>query len=255
MNPTLNEKVFRVSREDYYETQSMTVKGTALKTLLLLGFIVFAATTTWRMYYQATNPNSYTIWTWGGAIVAFILALLISFKPKRARILSPIYAVAEGLFLGGVSAMYNNIFANPQTGENAFPNLISSAVIITILCAIVMAIIYSQRIIKVNGKFTKILSVALISILAFYLIGFILSLFKVDLSLIYGNSLLSIAINIVIVLVAAFSLLTDYHFIEEASLQGAPKYMEWYGAFGLIVTLVWLYLEILKLLSKINSRN
>ena len=246
-NPVLNDAIFR--REvTISQNGVMTVKGTLTKALLLLILVIAAGAYTWKIYYDAINPVSIAGWMWGGLIVGLISAIVISFKPKTAPFLSPIYAVAEGLVLGAVSAMYNNAFA--QTA----PNIVSNAVALTLLCAFIMLTVYRRGLVKVNGTFMRVLSVSLTTILVFYLGGMILSLFGVDMSLLYGNSPLSIGISCVIVGVAAFSLLADYKFIEDAAAAGAPKQMEWYGAFGLMVTLVWLYLEILRLLGKVNSR-
>ncbi len=246
-NPVLNDAIFR--REAAASQNGvMTVKGTVTKALLLLVLVVAAGAYTWKMFYEAIDPSSVTGWMWGGLIVGLISAMVISFKPKTAPFLAPVYAAAEGLVLGAVSAVYNNAFA-----ETA-PNIVTNAVLLTLLCAFIMLTVYRSGLIKVNGTFMKVLSISLITILVFYLGGMILSLFGVDMSLLYGNSLLSIGISCVIVGVAAFSLLADYKFIEDASAAGAPKQMEWYGAFGLMVTLVWLYLEILKLLGKVSSK-
>lgn len=246
-NPVLNNTIFR--REAVASHNGvMTVKGTLTKALLLLILVAAAGAYTWKLFYQAVNPATAVTWMWGGLIVGLVSALVISFKPKTAPFLAPIYAAAEGMVLGVISAVYNSAFA-----ETA-PNIIINAVMLTLLCAFIMLTVYRSGIIKVNGTFMRVLSVSMITICVYYLGGMILSLFGVDMSMLHGSSPLSIGISIVIVAVAAFSLLADYKFIEDASAAGAPKQMEWYGAFGLMVTLVWLYLEILKLLGKLNSR-
>lgn len=250
MNPVFSEKIFRNSATTANQADVMTVKGTLMKSLLLLIMVIAGAAYTWKIFYESTDPLSVKGWMIGGLIVGFILAMIISFVPKYAPFLSPIYAAAEGLALGGISAMYNNLFA--QTA----PNIVMNAVGLTLLCTLVMLLIYRTGIVKVNGTFMKVMTIALTTILIYYLGIIILSLFGVNLSMLTGNTPLSIGISIIIVGVAAFSLLMDFNFIEKASEQGAPKYMEWYGAFGLMVTLVWLYLEILKLLAKFaGSRN
>ena len=247
-NPVLNENVFRRENVAYSNTGVMTVGGTATKTLLMLLMVIAGAAYTWKLYYNAINPQSITGWMFGGLIVAFILAMIISFKPKTAPFLAPIYAAGEGLALGGISAIFNEQFALTA------PNIVINAVALTLVTALVMFTVYRSGLIKVNGTFMKVLSIALISIMVFYLGSWIVSLFGVNLSMLHNSSPLSIGISLVIVAVAAFSLLMDYNFIEQASAMGAPKQMEWYGAFGLMVTLVWLYLEILKLLGKVSSR-
>lgn len=247
-NPVLSEQIFKKSAQAD-STGVMTVGGTATKTLLLLLMVIAGAAYTWKIYYEAINPASIQGWMIGGAIGGFILAMIISFSPKTAPFLSPIYAAAEGLFLGGISALFNNSFAATA------PNIVINAVILTMLTAVIMFTIYRTGIIKVNGTFMKVMTIALITIMVFYLGSFLLGLFGVNVSILHDSSPLSIGISVVIVAVAAFSLLMDYAFIEKASAAGAPKYMEWYGAFGLVVTLVWLYLEILKLLAKTSNRN
>lgn len=247
-NPVLNENVFRKENVAYSNSQVMTVGGTATKTLLMLLMVIAGAAYTWKLYYNAVNPQSITGWMFGGLITAFILAMIISFKPKTAPFLAPIYAAGEGLALGGISAVFNEQFALTA------PNIVTNAVALTLVTALVMLTVYRSGIIKVNGTFMRVLSVAMISIMVFYLGSWIVSMFGVNLSMLHNSSPLSIGISLVIVAVAAFSLLMDYEFIRKASAAGAPKYMEWYGAFGLTVTLVWLYLEILKLLAKFSNR-
>ena len=249
-NPVLSEKIFRGANATS-NSQTMTINGTLTKTLLLVLMVAVAAAYSWKVFYTSVDPMGSTFITLmlGGVIVAFILAMIIAFKPNLAQYLSPVYAVGEGLAIGGISAMVNLQFA-----EKA-PNIVINAVALTLITAIIMLVIYRFRIIKVNAKFHRIIYVALISILVFYITTMLLGFFGIDVRALTNNSPLAIGINVIIAGVAAFSLLTDYDFIEKASYNGAPKYMEWYGAFGLVVTLVWLYLEILKLLSKVNSRN
>lgn len=247
-NPVLNQEIFRKQNYAYANTGVMTVGGTATKTLLLLLMVIAGAAYTWKLYYNAVNPQSITGWMFGGLIAAFVMAMIISFKPKMAQYLSPVYAAAEGLALGGISAIFNEQFALTA------PNIVTHAVALTLVTALVMLTVYRSGLIKVNGTFMKVLTIALVSIMVFYVGSWIVSLFGVNLSMLHNNSPLSIGISIVIVAVAAFSLLMDYEFIRQASAAGAPKYMEWYGAFGLTVTLVWLYLELLKLLAKFSSR-
>lgn len=247
-NPVLNETIFRREAAASYNGV-MTVKGTMTKALLLLILVGAAGAYTWKLFYEAVNPATAVTWMWGGLIVGLVSALIITFKPKVAPYLAPVYAAAEGMVLGVISAVYNSAFA-----ETA-PNIVINAVLLTLLCAFIMLTVYRSGIIKVNGTFMRVLSVSLITITVYYIGSMLLSMFGVDMSILHGSSPLSIGISILIVGVAAFSLLADYKFIEDASAAGAPKQMEWYGAFGLMVTLVWLYLEILKLLGKLNSRD
>lgn len=248
-NPVLNDKVFRQSESERASSAVMTVKGTMTKTLLLLLMVAAGAAYTWKVFYESLDPSSVTAYMYGGLFGGFILAMIVSFVPKTAPYLTPFYAAGEGLFLGGISAMFNTAFA-----ETA-PNIIFNAVALTLLTAVVMFTIYRKEIIKVTDKFRKVILISLTTILIYYVVCMILRLCGVNLDVLYGGNILSIVISIVIVGVAAFSLLLDFDFITKASQMGAPKYMEWYGAFGLVVTLVWLYLEILKLLSKFANRN
>ena len=248
-NPVLNENIFRKQSVAYAQSDVMTVGGTATKTLLMLLMVVAGAAYTWKLYYNAVNPQSVTGWMMGGLIGAFVLAMIISFKPKTAPFLAPIYAAGEGLALGGISAIFNEQFALTA------PNIVINAVALTMVTAIVMFTVYRSGLVKVNSTFMKVIHIALISIMVFYLGSWLLSLFGVNLAMLHNSSPLSIGISLVIVGVAAFSLLMDFEFINKASAAGAPKYMEWYGAFGLTVTLVWLYLELLKLLAKFANRD
>ena len=242
-NPVLTEKIFREASADH-ASGVMTIGGTAVKSLVLVLMVLAGASYTWKVFYEAINPASVNPWMWGGAIGGFITAIIISFKPNLAQYLAPLYALLQGLFLGAISAMFNQAFA-----ESA-PGIVMNATLLTIITAMVMLLIYRSRIIKVDGKFTRIMIIAVGAIAFYYFINIILSLFGVNLTMLHNSGPLSIVISIVIVFVAAFSLLLDFNFIEKASAAGAPKYMEWYAAFGLMVTIIWLYLEMLRLLAK-----
>jgi len=243
-NPVLSEKIFKTNQATSASTGTMTVKGTATKSLVLILMILAGAMYTWKIAYEAINPASLQPWMWGGVIGGFVVAMIISFKPIWAQYLAPIYAVLEGLFLGAISAVFSQAFATTA------PGIVMNATLLTILTAVVMLIIYRTNLIKVDGKFAKIMTIAIGAIALYYIVSMVLSLFGVNLTMLHNSGPLSIGISLVIIGVAAFSLLMDYEFIVRASESGAPKYMEWYGAFGLMVTLVWLYLEILKILAK-----
>ncbi len=246
-NPILSEKVFREASVNTYEG-TMTAKGTAIKSLVLIFMVLAGASYTWKVFSDTLNPALVTPWMWGGMIGGLITGLIINFKPKLAQYLSPVYAVLQGLFLGAISAIYNNAFS-----ESA-PGIVMNATLLTIVTALAMFLIYRSNIIKVDGRFARIITVAIGAIMFYYIVSIILGLLGVNLTMLHNSSPLSIGISLVIVVVAAFSLLVDFEFITRASQSGAPKYMEWYGAFALMVTLIWLYLEILKLLAKVASR-
>jgi uncharacterized YccA/Bax inhibitor family protein len=227
----------------------MTVKGSVIKTFLLIAMTIFAASFTWYTVFAANNPAAVLPWLWGGLIGGIVFALIICFAPKTSPYLAPLYAAAEGFALGAISAFFEGAFAE------VLPGIVLTAVSITLLTALVMLFCYQTRLIKVTNKLRSVIVIATVSIGVFYLVIIVLNLFKVATPFYHDSSLLSIGISAVIVVVAALNLLLDFDFIEKGSQMGAPKYMEWYGAFGLLVTLVWLYLEILRLLAKIASRN
>jgi uncharacterized YccA/Bax inhibitor family protein len=214
----------------------------------LLLMVMASAMYTWNLVTPETMSTANTIMI-TGAIGGFVLALVMIFKPTWSPYIAPAYAILEGLFIGGVSAFFNEMF------KDSYPNIILHAVGLTMGVALAMFLLYSFRIINVTDRLRSIVMSATMGIGLFYLIVWVLSLFGVDMGFAFDSSPLSIGISLFIVGIASFNLLLDFDSIEKAAEMGAPKYMEWYGAFGLLVTLVWLYLEILKLLSKLNSRD
>jgi len=248
-NPVFKERVFA---RDYNATSEvMTVNGTINKTALMLLLVVAGAVYTWNKFIAASgNGAEYGMqavlpWLAVGGIGGFITVLITVFRPQSSGISAPIYAVFEGLLLGGLSAIF----------EMQYPGIVMRAVALTIAVFAAMLFFYRSGIIKVTNKFMMGVFAATAGIALVYLVSFIGSFFGMNTSFLYGNSNLSIGISLVVVAVAALNLILDFAFIERASASGAPKYMEWYGAFGLMVTLIWLYLEILRLLSKLGSRN
>lgn len=248
-NPTLTEKIFDKSlHENAKAFGVMSIRGTLNKFGFLLVMVMAAAMYVWNLHEEGNiaTANAYMI---GGAIGGFVLALVMMFKPNWAGYIAPAYGILEGLFIGGISAFFNEMFAK------SYPNLILHAVGLTMGVALAMFLLYSFRIINVTDRLRSIVMSATMGIGLFYLIVWVLGLFGVDMGFAFDSSPLSIGISLFIVGIASFNLLLDFDSIEKAAEMGAPKYMEWYGAFGLLVTLVWLYLEILKLLSKLNSRD
>lgn len=248
-NPVFKERVF--TRDYNASGEVMTVNGTINKTALMLLLVVAGAVYTWNKFFAAGgNGAEYGMqavlpWLAVGGIGGFITVLITVFRPQSSGISAPIYAVFEGLLLGGLSAIF----------EMQYPGIVMRAVALTIAVFAAMLFFYRSGIIKVTNKFMMGVFAATAGIALVYLVSFIGSFFGMNTSFLYGNSNLSIGISLVVVAVAALNLVLDFAFIERASASGAPKYMEWYGAFGLMVTLVWLYLEILRLLSKLASRN
>ena len=241
-NPALKERTFTDIRAAAGEP-AMTLQGTATKSLLLVLLTVFSASFTWNAVASG-NVGILLPATLIGGIGGFIVALITVFKPKLSPYTGPIYAALEGLLLGGVSAMYNARFAG----------LPAQAVALTFGVFIALLIVYRTGLIRATENFRLGVVAATGGIMVMYLISFVLGFFGVRMSFLHDSSPLSIGISLVIVVVAALNLVLDFDFIEKGVEHRAPKYLEWYAAFGLLVTLVWLYLEMLRLLSKLQGR-
>lgn len=243
-NPTLTEKMFQSSltadRQDI-----MTVRGTLNKFGFMFLMVMASAFFTWYSFGKGVDVSPYM---WTGAIGGLVVALVIIFKKTWAPYLAPAYALLEGLFVGAISAYYNYAFA-----EKA-PFIITQAVGLTFGVAIAMFVLYNMRIIRATETFKSVIITATAGIAIFYLITIVLRFFNIDIPFIHQGSTFGIIFSLIVVAIAALNLILDFDMIEKGSDAGAPKYMEWYGAFGLLVTIVWLYLEILRLLGKLNSR-
>lgn len=239
-NPVFNSNTFSQPIGVGYG-EAMTINGTIHRTGILLLLALVAALFTWNQVAQGEAVGGYVmIGVFGG----FIVALITSFKAQWAAFTAPIYALLEGLFLGGVSAMINM----------AYPGIAIQAVALTFGTCFCMLLAYRSGLIRATEKFKIGVFAATGAIALFYLVMMVLGLFHVQIPLIFGSSPIGIAFSLVVVVIAALNLVLDFDFIEQGAMRGAPKYMEWYGAFGLMVTLVWLYLEILRLLSKLRDR-
>jgi uncharacterized YccA/Bax inhibitor family protein len=246
-NPTLSEKIFSRSMSPA-NADVMTVRGSIQKFGFLLLMVAAGAAYNWKLYSEFKFPTMITL-LWVGLIGGLISALIISFKPTTARWLSPAYGLLEGLVLGGLSAIINDQF------KTKYPGIVLQAVMLTFAVAFAVFLLYNFRIIRPTQKFKAVIIGATLGIGLFYLVWMVLSLFHVNLSFMSWNdaSPLGIGINLFVVAIAALSLILDFEQIEVGAQMGAPKYMEWYGAFGLLVTMVWLYIQILKLLSRFAS--
>ncbi len=220
----------------------MTIDGTVNKSFITLAILLGAAFVTWSMFFNGQNVTPFMI---GGAIGGLVVALIVSFKATTAPYLVPVYAALEGMFLGGLSATYESLY----NGITLQASLLTMCVFVALLLA------YKARIIKATENFKLGVFAATAGIMLLYLASFVLGFFGITIPYLHDNSLIGIGISLVIVVVAALNLVLDFDFIESGAQQGAPKYMEWYGAFGLMVTLVWLYIEMLRLLAKIASRD
>ena len=217
--------------------ETMTVSGTINKSFLMLILLIASAAVTWSM----TNPIVFAI---GGAIVGFILVLIAAFKPQYSGFLAPGYAIFEGLFIGGISSIF----------EVMYPGIVIQAVSCTFVTFMVCFGLYKYEIVKVTEKFKSVVLAATLAIATYYLFSWLLSMFTSFQPVHHGNSMFSIGISAFVIVIAALNLFLDFDQIEKGVQQKMPKYMEWYGAMGLMITLVWLYIEFLRLLSKLNRK-
>lgn len=238
-NPVLNDSTFR---EATSTGARMTLSGTVNATLMLTGLLMVSAMFTWNK--MATDPGGAMPWMIGGIIGGLVMALVTVFKKEWSAITGSLYALAEGLFLGAVSAMY----------EAQFQGIVLQAVLLTggALTALLGA--YRMGWIKATENFRLGVAAATGGIFLVYLLTWVLGFFGVQIPFIHESGLLGIGFSLFVVTIAALNLVLDFDFIENGCAAGAPKYMEWFAAFGLLVTLVWLYLEILRLLSKLARR-
>lgn len=242
-NPTLNDKVFRGLPGALGET--MTLEGTVNKTGILLLCAIGTAAWTWHLARNPeTLPMTYLLLL-VGVFGGLIFALVTTFKKTWAPVTAPAYALLEGLALGGISAAF----------EQRYPGIAIESVCLTFGTLMVLLMAYRSGMIRVTQKFRLGVVAATGAIFLFYLAEMILGFFGIHFATINGSGPIGIGISLVIVCVAALNLVLDFDFIESGVAAGAPKYMEWYGAFGLMVTLVWLYLEMLRLLAKMRSRD
>jgi uncharacterized YccA/Bax inhibitor family protein len=238
-NPAFSNSAFARATAAMPQTEPMTVAGTINRAIVLLAIVIGAAYVTWTATYQEPPP------TWiqpaliasliGGLVIAFVTI----FKPNIAHITAPLYAVCEGALLGIISALFNQ----------AYPGIVVQAVGATLGVFVVMLVLYRAGVIKVTQRFRMIIVGATFGILGFYLVTWIVSLFGVNTDMLFVSGPLAIGISVVIVIIAALNLALDFDFIEAGASAHAPARMEWYAAFGLLVTLIWLYLEILRLLA------
>jgi uncharacterized YccA/Bax inhibitor family protein len=237
-NPALNQKTFQ--NLEAVSGEKMSISGTVNKTLISLFILIATAAWVWsNTKMGAVNPV-----VWLGAFAGFIVAIVTCFKQQWAPITTPIYAALEGLFIGGISAIF----------EMQFPGIVIQAVSLTFGTLFCLLVAYQTKLIKVTQNFRMGIVAATGAIALIYIVTIILGFFGVRIPFIHGSGWMGIGFSLFVVTIAALNLVLDFDFIERGSEMGAPKYMEWYGAFGLLVTLVWLYIEILRLLSKIYRR-
>ena len=233
-NPFMKEEKFsNILDASSISEGTMTVSGAVNKTLILTGLLLFTS------FLSFTMPNM--VFLWVGAIGGFIAAFAAAFKPHLSRYLAPAYAILEGLCVGTISAVYAASFAG----------IVFNAFISTVGILVAMLFIYKSRIIEVTQKFRMGVIVATASIALVYLASMILRMFGIEMPYLHEGGTLGIAISVGVIVVATLNLMLDFDNIEKGAQYNAPKYMEWYSAMGLLITLVWLYLELLRLLAKI----
>jgi uncharacterized YccA/Bax inhibitor family protein len=251
-NPSMNEDTYDKFEQagHFGQTQmeqsshAMTVEGTATKAGILLAICFVVAAISWNLIF-ITSPTWGLGLVFGGLIGGFILSLVLMFKPQKSPILAPLYAVMEGLFLGGISSVINRIY----------PNIVPQAVVLTLGTLATMLALYRFKIIQVTQKFLIGVVAATGGIAIVYLTSMLSRMFTGSpLPFIHESSWFGIGFSLFVVVIAALNLVLDFHFTEEGARRKLPKFMEWYNAYGLLVTLVWLYLEILRLLMKLARR-
>jgi uncharacterized YccA/Bax inhibitor family protein len=239
-NPALSADTFtsipRTSSENV-----MTIGGTVNKTAFALAILFVAATYVWSQGVAGALPTGLI---WGGFIGGFVVALVTVFKQTWAPYTTPLYAGLEGLALGGISFIF----------EQQYPGIVSQAIFLTFGTLGGLLLAYRSGVIRATENFKLGVVAATGGIGLVYFLSFILGFFGIDIPLIHSSGTFGILFSLFVVVIAALNLVLDFDFIEEGAERGAPQYMEWYGAFGLLVTLVWLYLEILRLLAKLRSR-
>ncbi len=252
-NPVLQASTFQPSIAANYSGETMSIHGTVNKTLISLILLFIAAFYTWSLFFSSVAAHPYEvgqsvsslkIYLWGGMIGGLITAMIIIFKKTWAPLLVPVYAIMEGLCLGALSATF----------EVRFPGIVIQAVSLTFFTLLALLFIYKSGMIKVTDKFKLGVTAATGGIALFYLTQMVLGFFSVHIPYIHEGGFIGIGFSLFVIIVASLNLVMDFDFIEKQADHRAPKYMEWVGAFGLLVTLIWLYLEFLRLLSKLQGR-
>jgi uncharacterized YccA/Bax inhibitor family protein len=244
-NPALRSDVFTAEgRAVGYGPESMTVQGTATKALALLLLLILSAMYVWREAFAGNTALVYPLMM-GGVFGGLVVAIVTMFKKAWSPVTAPLYAILEGLALGGISTTF----------EMRFPGIAIQAVGLTMAVFLGLLLAYKTRMVQATDGFKRGVFAVTAGIAIFYLVELGLGFFGVHVPFIHESGPIGLAVSVGISIVAALNLIIDFDFIETGARQRAPKYMEWYGAFGLLVTLVWLYLELLRLLSKMRSRN
>ena len=241
-NPMFSDKTFNETIIDV-SVPKMTLQGTVNKVGISLILVLISAAYTWNQYFTY-GPSAISGITITGSLIGLVFALVTIFKKTWAPITAPLYALAKGFALGGISAMY----------EAQFGGITIQAVTLTFATMFGLLFAYKTGIIKPDKNFMLMVFAGTFAIFALYLVNFIMMFFGASIGFIHSNGLFGIGFSLLVVCIAALNLVLDFDYIEQGAENNAPKYLEWYGAFSLMVTLIWLYLEILRLLSKLRSR-
>jgi len=246
-NPALNQNTFLDSARGTVVSRdgAMTINGTVNKTAFLLILVLVGAMFSWSRFDGPDSMGDVYPLMIGGALGGLVFAMITIFKQQWAPFTAPVYALLEGLFIGGISAMF----------ELRYPGIVIQAVGLTFGTLGALLLAYRSGLIRATEKFKLGVVAATGAVFLVYMADMVMGFFGHHVGMIYSSSALGIGFSVVVVVIAALNLVLDFDMIETGAQQGAPKYMEWYGAFAMVVTLVWLYLEILRLLSKLNSRN
>ncbi len=229
------------AEEVVFDSAPMTVSGSVNKTLLLTGIVVLCALFSWHIFAQGYTDKAYLIMG-VSSIAGFILAMIAFFKPTTSPVTAPAYAICEGLLVGAVSYSYNAIY----------DGIVVNAVALTLLTLLTMLFLYKTKVIQATEKFRKIVVTATAAIAIFYIVGFVAALLGHPMT-VFNGGIYGIVLSLVICAVAAFNFILDFDFIEKGEGR-LPDYFEWYAGLSLLVTVIWLYFEILRLLAQLNSR-
>lgn len=239
-NPALNKETFSHCETSLDEADVMTIDGTVNKTAFLLLLTIVSAILTWRFFSVTANYGLIGKCVLISSIVGVIIAFFVSFNKDLSALLTPIYAFFEGIALGGISLVM----------EQAYPGIVNQSLLLTFSIFIVLLVIYKAKLIAVTENLKLIIASATAGIAFYYLLSLVFRLVGVQLPLIHESTVGGIFFSVFVVIIAAMNLVVDFDFIEQGAASHVPKYMEWYGAFGLLVTVIWLYVEILRLLGK-----
>lgn len=240
-NPVFSEKA--LEKERVLAGEPMTINGAINKTFLLLLCLIATSAYVWWLYYQGFSDKVSMLMT-AGMVVSVIMFIVIMFNRKSLPVTAPIYALAEGLMIGGISAYF----------ETAFPGIVIQAIGGTFAALFSLLILYRARIIRCSEKFRSVILISTLSVAVIYLVQLVGSFFGLQIPYIFASGIIGIGFSLLVVVIAALNLILDFDFIERGAQNMMDKNFEWYGAFGLLVTLVWLYIEILNLLSKLKNK-